>query len=74
LGKQKKKKNPAERLSSLSPKTPSLHYFITMRQPNPALPLAPFHNFNYVAQARIHHRRKAANGDAPITFATRGKE
>jgi hypothetical protein len=29
-------------------------------------PLAAFPNFNYVAQARIHHRRKAANDDDPI--------
>ena len=39
-----------------------------MQHPNPALPLAPFHNFNYVAQARIHHRHTAANGDGPITL------
>jgi hypothetical protein len=37
----------------------------------PMLPLAPFPNFNYVAQARIHHRRKAANDDNLITLASR---
>jgi hypothetical protein len=37
----------------------------------PMLPLAAFPNFNYVAQARIHHRRKAANDDNLITLASR---
>ena len=38
-----------------------------MQHSNLLLPLAASPNFNYVAQARIHHRREAATGDALIT-------
>jgi hypothetical protein len=56
---QKKKENPAE--------PPSRQYFLARQHPNSMLPLAAFPDLNYVAGARIHHRREAANGDDPFT-------
>jgi len=38
------------------------------------LPLPPSPNFNYVAEARIHHRHTAANDDDLITKYAGKKE
>jgi hypothetical protein len=67
LGKQKKKERTIERTLRPSPKNQSFHYIIAIRHPNSMLPLAASPNLNYVAGARIHHRREAANGDDPFT-------